>query len=102
MSHLEDTLVFQLKAARLPEPEREYHFAKPRRFRFDLAWPERKVYAEVEGGTWIQGRHSRGKGIESDCVKYNLAALGGWTGYRFTTDMITRGDALKTLELALS
>ncbi len=101
MSHLEEQLVFQLKAAQLPAPEREYAFAKPRRFLFDLAWPERKVYAEVDGGQWVQGRHNRGKGMESDCVKFNLATLGGWRGYRFTTDMITRGDALKTLELAL-
>lgn len=102
MSHLEDTLVFQLQALHLPAPEREHVFAKPRRWRFDLAWTDRKLAAEVEGGTWVNGRHSRGSGMRKDCEKYNSAAALGWTVYRFTGDMVTDGSAVTTLETALT
>lgn len=53
-------------------------FAKPRRFRADFAWPDRKLIVEVEGGTFTRGRHVRPLGFEHDCTKYNLAALQGF------------------------
>lgn len=50
-SKLEERLALELKAYKLPAPEREYQFAKSigRRWRADFAWPERMVIAEVEG-----------------------------------------------------
>lgn len=65
-------------------PVQEYRFAPPRRWRFDYAWPSRKVAIEVEGGVWIAGRHTRGKGYIRDLEKYNEAALLGWTVLRYT------------------
>ena len=59
-------------------PVTEHHFAKPRRWRFDFAWPARMVALEVEGGVWTQGRHTRGKGFVADCEKYSEAAARGW------------------------
>ena len=100
MSALEDTLLFQIKAAGLPEPEREYRFCE-RRWRFDLAWPSQQIAVEVEGGTWTKGRHTRGSGFAADCEKYNQAALLGWIVLRFTSDMITSGEALQTIEEVL-
>ena len=56
----------------IPKPVGEYRFFDGRWFRFDYAWLEPwKVATEIEGGTWVQGRHSRGKGFASDCKKYN-------------------------------
>ena len=101
MSHLEDALVFQIRALGLPAPDLEHVFATPRRWRFDLAWPPRKLAAEVEGGTWVQGRHSRGAGMRKDAEKYNTAALLGWCVLRFTGDMVTDGSAVKVVEEAL-
>ena len=49
-------------------------------------WAEGAV--EVEGGTWINGRHNRGKGFAEDCEKYNQAALLGWRVFRLTIDML--------------
>jgi very-short-patch-repair endonuclease len=70
--------------------ETEYYFAKPRKFRADFAWPSKKMLVEIEGGTYINGRHNRGDGYESDCEKYNLAALDGWLVLRFTTSMLRK------------
>jgi hypothetical protein len=100
-SALELQLAAQIRDAGLPEPRREYRFARPRRFRFDFAWPAAMVAAEVEGGTWVQGRHQRGKGYEGDCVKYNLAASLGWRVYRFTAGMLDRDEAVPVLQEAL-
>lgn len=100
-SGYERNLVFQIKAMKLPAPECQYRFHPTRRWTFDLAWPERLLYAEVEGGIWIRGRHTRGKGYEKDAEKYNEAALAGWRGLRFTTGHVTSGYALSVLERAL-
>lgn len=98
---LVDTLIGQLKQADIPEPEREVRFAPGRRWAFDLAWPYAMVSVEVEGGTWTNGGHSRGKGYEQNCEKYATAAIMGWMLLRFTTDMIADGRALNFIELAL-
>lgn len=102
MSELEATLALHIRAHKLAEPEREYRFAKPRRWRFDFAWPQEKIAAECEGGTWINGGHSRGKGFEKDAFKYNVAALMGWQVFRFTTDMVKSGEAVAMLQDAFN
>jgi very-short-patch-repair endonuclease len=101
MSALEDQFELQLKAAGLPAWEREHRFHDTRRWRLDFAWPELFVAVELEGGTWVQGRHVRGAGFEADCEKYNTAAAWGWTVYRFTPGMVKSGEALKVIEEAL-
>jgi len=101
-SHLEDKFDLIVLALELPEPEREHRFHHPRRWRFDRAWPDRLIAAEIEGGIWSHGRHTRGSGFEGDCEKYNAAALEGWTVLRFTSGMIDSGLAARTLELAFS
>lgn len=83
------------------QPEREFPFAKPRRWRFDFAWPAKRVAVEIEGGTWIQGRHNRGSSIEKDLEKYNTAALLGWKVLRFTTAMVKSGRAINLVQEAL-
>ena len=101
LSQLEATLEFHIKAAGLPVPVREHRFHPIRKWRFDLAWPDQKVAAECEGATWTNGRHVRGAGFERDCIKYNQAALDGWTVLRFTSGMINSGNALNQIEEAL-
>ena len=102
MSQLEDALAFYIKSLDLPEPVREYRFAAPdRQWRFDFAWPERMIAAEVEGGTFSRGRHVRPMGFEEDCKKYNAAAERGWRVFRFTTEMIRSGEAAYQLERVL-
>lgn len=95
-------MAWQLRAASIPAPEREHRFTPPRRYRFDFAWPTARVALEVEGGTYANGRHSRGPGFERDCEKYNAAALEGWCVIRATTRMVEDGRALAAVELALA
>ena len=97
-----DILAYQIKATKLPKPHREYRFHPTRRWRFDLCWPEKMIAAEVEGGTWVKGRHVRPRAFEQDCIKYNEAALLGFIVFRFTTNMVTNGLALKTIERAMA
>lgn len=92
----EETLAYHLAEASIPF-EREYRFHPTRMWRFDFALPDQKIGVEVEGGTWSNGRHSRGAGFEKDCEKYNQAALHGWRVLTFTTGMVKRGEALKVI-----
>jgi len=81
----------------VPEPEIEYRFHPTRRWRFDFAWPTLMVAAEAEGGTYVQGRHTRGKGFADDCEKYNTAATRGWFVLRFPKEHIRDGYAFLAL-----
>jgi very-short-patch-repair endonuclease len=100
-SRLEATLALHMRAAGL-NPEPEYQFHPSRKWRFDFAFPDEKVAIECEGGTWTNGRHTRGSGFQKDLEKYNQAALLGWTVLRFTGRMIADGTALQTIEQALN
>ena len=95
----EELMAMHLTAYKIPFV-REYEFADRRRFRFDFAIGQH-IAVEVEGGVWSKGRHSRGSGFTTDCIKYNLAALQGWYVYRFTTDMVKSGEAIDTIRKAL-
>ena len=101
MSELEDTLLFQIRAVGLPEPEREYRFHPPRRWRFDFAFLGLGIAVEVDGGVYSGGRHTRGSGFEKDCEKLNQAALLGWRVLRFTGAMVNDGRAVATIEKAV-
>lgn len=96
------TLHFQLSTFNLPAPESEYRFHPVRKWRFDYAWPDRKIALEIEGGTWTGGRHVRPRGFERDCEKYNAAALLGWIVLRVTTAMVNDGRALALIRDAFA
>lgn len=90
-----------IRAADMPEPVREYRFHPVRLWAFDYAWPAHMLALEIEGGNWTRGRHTRGKGYEEDCRKYNEAAILGWRVIRITPSMANRGELLNYLERAL-
>ena len=101
MSRLEETFALHCRASSLPTFEREFAFAKPRRFRADFAWPERMVLVEIEGGVWSGGRHTRGAGFTKDCEKYCEAAMRGYTVLRFTSDHVKSGYAINVTKRIL-
>lgn len=91
----------QVFARFLPMPTPEHRFDLSRRWRFDRAWLNCKLAVEIEGGTWVKGRHSRGSGMRKDAEKYNAAILQGWRVLRFTGDMVKDGSAIGVVERAL-
>lgn len=102
MSELEQEFAGQLRILGVERPERELRFAPPRRWRFDFAWPAHRLAVEIEGGTWVQGAHTRGRHFERDAEKYNAAALAGWRVLRFTTDQVADWRAAREIEAILA
>lgn len=105
-SSAEMLLAVQLEQAGIPF-EREFRFSS-RRFRADFfidwslidpTWSP--ILIEVEGGTWIEGRHSRGKGFDADCEKQALAVIAGYRYLRVTSAQVEDGRALSWIRQAL-
>lgn len=93
----------QLQAVGIEGWLREFRFHDTRQWRIDIAWPhlEQPLAVEVEGGGFVQGRHSRGAGMRSDCEKYAELVLGGWRLLRVVGDQVNDGTALRWIERAL-
>jgi hypothetical protein len=68
----------------VPRPVEEFPFHPHRKWRFDYAWPIRKIAVEIEGGVWIKGRHNHPASMIKEMEKYNEAARLGWRVFRFT------------------
>ena len=100
-SELEEALLFQLRAVGLPLPVVQYRAIPGRRWRWDFAWPERKLLVEVQGGIWIKSGHTTGTGISRDIEKNNAAVLAGWRVLFVTACMIEDGRALEVIEAML-
>jgi len=82
--------------------ELEYRFHPTRKWRFDAAFPSLMIAAEIDGGAWTQGRHTRGKGFIGDQEKTNEAQLLGWEIYRFVPDDLSNGKFVDVLSRALT
>lgn len=100
-SPLERTLETQLRQLGIDDFEREFRFHPVRKWEADFAWPDEMLIVECEGGTYSQGRHTRGKGFEEDCVKYNAATLLGWRVLRYPKNLISEGKAAFQIQDAL-
>lgn len=101
---LEGKLAEQIAAAGLPAPQRQSHTPwshTNRRFAGDFYWPEQQLLVEVEGGAFVRGRHVSGAGFEADCVRQNLAILGGSRVIRVTGRHVRDGSALSWITAAL-
>lgn len=94
-------LLRQIKAAKLEEPMTEFKFHVKRKWRFDLAWKSERIAVEIQGGTYSNGAHVRGKRYAEDCRKLNAAQLAHWTVLWFPADLIKSGEALQSLERVL-
>ena len=96
-----EQVVLWCRARGLPEPIPEYRFFPPRRWRFDLAWPDQLIALEIEGGVWTGGRHTRAPGFLRDMEKYNTAAAYGWRLLRATPAQVEGGTAYGWLDMVL-
>ena len=113
MSKLSDTILLHIKAYGLDKIGGftvEYKFHPTRKFRFDFAWPEKKIAFEAEGGAFSgknnkcpmcqqppRSRHTTGVGMSNDCIKYNEASILGWQVLRGTVKNINDGDSIDQL-----
>ena len=67
---------------------REFRFHPSRRWRFDFAFPSRKVAIEIDG----RGRHQSVVGVRNDCEKANTAIKLGWKVLHLpTSDIRAKG-----------
>ena len=67
------------------EVVKELQFHPERKWRFDYAFPSRKIAIEIDGAIWTLGRHNRPRGYLNDMEKLNTAASMGWLVLRFST-----------------
>jgi very-short-patch-repair endonuclease len=79
MKYKKEIVNVWFKECGIPKPEYEYLFHPVRKWRMDIAWPDHKVYLEVDGGIWVKGGHNRGAQMLKDWEKSNTAAGMGWT-----------------------
>lgn len=112
-SRIESRLLENVRLMRLPEPELQAKIIPGRRYRFDFAWMDYKVTAEVQGGVYKvgkrcptcgespSGRHTRGAGYETDARKSADAQVAGWICISVTAGMIKSGEASKRIKDAL-
>jgi len=56
------------------------------------------VAIEAQGGTYVNGGHTRHSGYENDCRKFAEAAILGIYVLAFTTDQIKSGEAADTIK----
>jgi len=95
-------LVRDLKAYKLYDFVQEHRFHAIRQFRFDIAFVDRKLAIEIDGGIWLdKGGHQTGTGYQNDRDKDELALLDGWRVYRVTPKMVKSGRAVQTIEKLL-
>ena len=100
-SELENAFAMQLDAVGLDGYVREYQAIPGRRYRWDFAWPDKRVLVEINGGTYAHMGHSTGPGIARDYEKSNLAVLAGWKVFAFDRRMVEAGTALDVTAKAL-
>ena len=86
----------------LPAPIAEYRFHPIRKWRFDWAFPDAKVALEIHGGTWIQGKHSRGVGQRVDFCKWSHAAALGWRIIHVVPEQLESTQSLEWLKECLT
>lgn len=87
----------------LPVPYPEYSFASPaRKWRADYCWPHERLILEVDGGLWVDGRHSRGAGRIADMEKLSEAAIMGYRVIYCTPTELHNGAVLDRVRRALA
>jgi len=108
MSEAEELLALHIRAAKLPEPQREFKFHPYRKWRFDFLWTKEKLAIEINGGNRMAVIGKNGKAVAvgrhtkpDDYRKLNEAVILGYSVLQFTPDMVKTGEALQMIERGL-
>lgn len=93
--------LFQCRALQLPPVLAQWRFqnsrhpnSASRKHRADFAFPDFKLFVEIDGGVWIKGAHSHPLDILRNMTKGNDAAFLGFTVLHFTPEEVTSGHAI--------
>lgn len=104
---LERAFELQLRAVKI-NYQTQFKWNSGRKWRADFyVWPgpgDRtgiEILVEIQGGTWQQGRHTRGRGYQEDCAKLAEAQLAHYTIFFGTAKHIKSGELLRWVERAL-
>jgi len=112
MSRLEDCFIFHANAMKLPHYEREYRFAAHhvglgkgirqrlkdadmQDWRYDFFFPDSKLAVEINGGNWVQGRHTRADALQSEYRKEYASDVCGHVLIKFDGEMVKSGEAIQ-------
>lgn len=96
-SILEEKFLNLWKTLRGPSLRQEYTFSDRRKFRFDYVHLKTATAIEVNGGVYVKGGHSTGKGIERDYQKNNEAIICGYQTFQLSTGMVTAKNLLEII-----
>lgn len=95
----EDRLAALLDAEGIPYT-RQFRFHPRRKFAADFLIPP-KILVEVQGGGFVQGRHTQGKGLENDCERQAEALTLGYVVLPVTPRQIDNLSILRWLRKLL-
>jgi hypothetical protein len=96
----------------IPAPVFEHRFHPVRKWRFDVAWPDRRLAVEIQGGLFkgrtcpecgnrAGGRHNRAAAMLREFEKLNAAAVLGWRVLYFTPEAIRTRAAMDLIRASL-
>src|SRR5690348_2915095 len=92
-------LLRDIRALKLPEPQRQFLFHPTRNYVADFCWPRERLIVEVDGGAYIpRGHHNFGAGYEYDRIRDAEALCLGYTVFRVTPGMVKDGLAVGYVE----
>lgn len=94
----EETLARHLQVNKI-NYKREHEFNPMTKHRADFFLPEYNLLVEVEGGTKGKSRHTTHDGYSKDLEKYNMAQILGFSRLAFTTEQVSKGAAIQTIEM---
>lgn len=100
---MEATFDKQLQLSGIIEPwviEYKFNPEKPRS-RLDYYFPRIHLGVEIQGGTWINGGHSRGSGMKRDIEKKQVCLLQGIWLLELDCDMVNNWQGIDVLKLAI-
>ena len=90
------------KQSGIPEPTPEFRFHPVRKWRFDYWWDAEKLALEVQGGLFVNGRHSRGAALLKEHEKLNAAAVMGIRLLYCTPSSLCNLATIRTIQSALA
>lgn len=84
----------------LPEPMPEFQFHPARKWRVDWMFPG-QVGMEIQGGLFVQGRHTQGAALLKEYEKINELACMGYRVLFVTPKQVDSGEAFGLVKRAL-